>query len=213
MKPPGELLLLLLLAGLWRSTLPQEAPPVIRIATAVAEELDALADTARVEYARCLYGVSTPDTLWITRATDPGIRSPSTPVTVDPGPCPGFALGLWHVHIPHEISILGIRQGDDHPLDDYCYLSGADITSARRPTEPPLQIVGTGGGQMCWWDRSEILAAHGATLLPRPERRVWLPRLPGSQAPRPRPEIGPVLMEPCRATPCERRHLARGRAR
>jgi hypothetical protein len=150
------------------------------LAVALAESLDAIADTATVEHARCLYGVTTPDGVTLTRAFEPHVIEADW-MTYSGDMCPGQPLAFWHVHIPHNFNIMGIRSGGDAEPRDYCFLSRPDMISTLRPVDPPLQLVGVGHRLLCWWSRQEVASrlkpdSMPVVLWPDPARGLF--RLP-----------------------------------
>jgi hypothetical protein len=143
------------------------APQSLRLILAphVAEELDALADTLRLETIRCLIGVVQGKNATIDLAYQPPIDA-STANSVNHQSCPAATLALWHNHprIPGE------------EPEYACYLSATDIREAVRPAAPPIQIVQVRGDVACWWSQWEI-AQSGLlpVLFPRPRQRWGRP--------------------------------------
>lgn len=123
----------------------------------LAYGLNEIADTATVEHGACLYGHVTADTVYLNSAFVPKVLQ-ATPFSLNDENCPGVPLAYWHVHIPHEYTVMGDRSpGPDKNPEDYCYLSHPDMIFALGPTAPPLEFVGVGRRLFCWFSRAQIM--------------------------------------------------------
>jgi len=131
---------------------------VVWMRDSLREVLAKTAATASIETVRCLYGVSHPDTLYLTDAATPVIRTADS-VTAGYAPCPGYALALWHNHLPGWFPTItpgggSYRRGAPPALA--CYLSQQDILAANRFLAPPLWFVQVDEQVLCWWSREQI---------------------------------------------------------
>ncbi len=131
------------------------------IAPHIAEELDTLADTLRVETVRCLVGTVEGTDGVIDLAWRPPIER-STSSHVEYQSCPSATLAVWHNH----------PQMPGEEPEYACYLSGVDVREALRPRAPPIQMVQVTSSVACWWSRWEIARAGSVPiLLPRAKQR------------------------------------------
>lgn len=145
----------------WTATHPDIRSLILNLAPHITEELDALADTLRIETVRCLIGVVRGQTADVDLAWEPPIEL-STASQVQYQSCPSATLALWHNHppIPGEAPEYG------------CYLSATDIREALDPRSPPIQIVQVTANVACWWSQWQILrTGQVPVLLPQGKQR------------------------------------------
>ena len=143
----------------------------LTLAPHVTEELDALADTLRVETVRCLIGVVSGQTATIDLAWEPPIEL-SRADLVHYQSCPSATLALWHNHPP--------IAGEDPEYA--CYLSATDIREALDPRSPPIQIVQVTADVACWWSQWEIQRTGQLPVLLPKEKQRWGRSVPLDEA-------------------------------
>ena len=136
------------------STIPLARTLRIEIAPNIFDELDALADTLRVESVRCLIGTVRGGNAIIDLAWQPAIES-SGSNSVAYQSCPRATIALWHNHP----DLFGVE------AEYACYLSAVDIREASDPRAPVVQIVQVNSRVACWWSKNQILRATDQVLL------------------------------------------------
>ncbi len=136
------------------STPPLARTLLIEIAPNIFDQLDALADTLRVESVRCLIGTVRGDRAVVDLAWQPAIES-SGPNSVAYQSCPGATIALWHNHP----ELPGVE------AEYACYLSAVDLREASDPRAPVVQIVQVNSRVACWWSKNQVLRATDQVLL------------------------------------------------
>lgn len=137
--------------------------------------LAALADTAVVEHARCLFGVTRPNVVVADSAVEPDAKRRGG-LIVSMTPCPFGAIALWHVHL--------LAQTKASSAEAACFLSRGDVAAGMRWDAPLVMVVHASGAVWCWWSREDLLDARliGLTASPPPpgqlHRRVSPARRP-----------------------------------
>jgi hypothetical protein len=132
-----------------------------RMTDSLATALSALADSATVETARCLFGRTSPDTLEASSAVEPPVRRRAG-LIVALQPCPFGALALWHVHV--------LEQTKAQSPESACFLSRSDIDAGLRFDAPLVMVVHVRRHVWCWWTRENIQDARliGLRVSPPP---------------------------------------------
>jgi hypothetical protein len=115
--------------------------------------LGRLADTAQIEYARCLIGRTFDDSLVIDLAVPPAVEKGTT-IAVTFGGCSVATVGHWHNHLPFYFTPLGVKVGPA-PTRASCALSEGDRASALQPEAPPLQVIHVSSAVYCLWVKAD----------------------------------------------------------
>ena len=113
--------------------------------------LAAVADTAMVEHARCLFGVTRPNAVMADSAVEPTVKRRAG-LIVSIAPCPFGAIALWHVHV--------LAQTKAPSAEAACFLSRGDVEAGMRWDAPPVMVVHTVADVWCWWSREDVLDAR-----------------------------------------------------
>lgn len=121
--------------------------------------LAAIADTATVEHARCLFGRTWPNTITADSAVEPQVTRQAG-LIVSLTPCPFGALALWHVHL--------VAQTRASSAEAACFLSPRDLDAGIRWDAPLVMVVQTSDGVWCWWSREDVLDAKLIQLVVSP---------------------------------------------
>jgi hypothetical protein len=112
--------------------------------------LAAVADTAGVEHARCLFGVTQPNAVVADSAVEPVVKRRAG-LIVSIAPCPFGAIALWHVHV--------VAQTRASSAQAACFLSRGDVEAGMRWDAPLVMVVHTAADVWCWWSREDVLDA------------------------------------------------------
>ncbi|MGH7615156.1 MAG: hypothetical protein ACREMW_14090 [Gemmatimonadales bacterium] len=123
--------------------------------------LAAIADTATVEHARCLFGRTWPNTIVADSAVEPEVTRQAG-LLVSLTPCPFGAVALWHVHL--------VVQTRAPSAETACFLSPGDVNAGMRWDAPLVMVVQASGDVWCWWSREDVLDAklHQLVVSPPP---------------------------------------------
>lgn len=121
--------------------------------------LAAIADTATVEHARCLFGRTRPNVVVADSAVEPAVvRRDGLIVSLKP--CPFGALALWHVHV--------VAQTKAPSAEGACFLSPRDVDAGLRHDAPLVMLVHASGDVWCWWSKEDVLDAKLLRLVASP---------------------------------------------
>jgi len=141
------------------------------MAEPLLSSLNALADTATVEHARCLFGITRPNSAVADSATEPEVTRRAG-LIVSLKPCPFGAIALWHVHV--------LAQTRASSPEAACFLSPGDIETGMRRDAPIVMVVHVGAAVWCWWSREDVLDAKLIRLITSPPPFGHLQRLRAS---------------------------------
>jgi hypothetical protein len=133
----------------------------------LALALGAIADTATVEQARCLFGHTRPNTVVADSAVEPDVTRRGG-LIVSIKPCPFGAVALWHVHL--------LAQTRAPSAEAACFLSPGDVDAGMRRDAPLAMVVQVTRDVWCWWSRDDVLDAKLLRLVASPPPTAQLHR-------------------------------------
>ena len=130
------------------------------------QHLNGIADTATIEYVRCLLGGMRNDTTVITAVFAPAVRRASRFSAVTAA-CPALVtVGTWHNHLAIE---LVVKNGDTTtvalPPRMACYLSEMDVRNILEvdiPRGVTITVVQVDRNTVCWWLTSQVKELIGS---------------------------------------------------